>query len=107
MILTKNGESITTKFGKFAVGQKIVGNTVADEYEGLTGCITEIRTGEDRDTENETDDIYVCFEEPTDPELIKADFSESYGEPKTIDDIVLDMVIMAPEMLNGQAEEEQ
>ena len=104
MILEKFGESIKTEFGVFFVGQKVIGNTVACEYEGLTGYITEIRTGKDRDTENETEDLYVCFDEPADPELIKrveADFSEAYGVPKTIDEIALDLVIMAPEMLSA------
>jgi len=108
MILKNRGESIHTNCGYFDVGQKVIGNVEADEYEGLTGYITEIRTDEDRDTENETEDIYVCFDVPDDPELIKrveADFSESYGEPKTIDEIPLDMVIMAPDMLDAVPQE--
>ena len=104
MVLENYGQCVNTEFGIFMVGQKIIGNTVADEYEGLTGRITEIRTGDDRDTDNETEDIYVCFEIPDDPELVKrveADFSASYQEPKTIDEIPLDLVTMAPEMLTA------
>ena len=104
MILTKNGESINTKFGAFSVGQSVVGNIAADEYECLKGSIIEIRTGSDRDTENKTEDIYVCFDVPEDPAIIKkleAAFSEAYQEPKSIEDIPLDMVIMAPEMLTA------
>jgi hypothetical protein len=103
MILEKYGQGINTKFGSFMIRQKIIGNSVSGKYEGLTGHITEIRTGNDRDTDNETEDIYVCFDPPEDSVLIQkveAAFSESYQEPKTIEDIPLDLVIMAPEMLS-------
>lgn len=73
-----------------------------DDYSGLVGVITEIVDGDDKDTENETPDVYCCFDEPVDPDIIKEleeRFSDLYNEPKTIDDIILDSVIMDPDTL--------
>jgi len=104
MLLNKIFEKIEDNGKTFYVGQSIVANNVLLEYEGLSGHIKEIRTGEDKVTENETIDIHVCFEEPNEPERVKKleeDFSDLYDEPKTIDDIILDEVVMAPEMLES------
>lgn len=94
---------------EYRVGDRIIG-TDASEYEGLIGTITEIRDGEDKDTENETPDIYCDFEVPDSPEAIKRleeVFSNLYDEPKTVDDICLDLVIMAPEMIRHLDESEE
>ena len=101
MILNEHGQSFEYDGTTYAIGDVIIG-TDASEYEGLAGTIIEIRDGEDKETENETPDIYCSFEPPLLPEDVKAleeTFSELYQEPKTIEDIVLDMVIMAPEMI--------
>ena len=74
----------------------------ASEYRGLYGTITEIRDGSDRETENDTPDIYCCFEPPLFPKEIQEleqRFKELYQSPKKLDEITLDMVIMAPEMV--------
>lgn len=101
MILNKYGDTFQYDGIDYAIGDIIVA-TDASEYEGLVGRIIEIRDGADKDTENETPDIYCSFEVPLLAEDIKAleeTFSDLYEEPKTIDDIILDMVIMAPEMI--------
>lgn len=101
MILNKYGDTFQYDGIDYAIGDVIIG-TGASEYEGLVGRIIEIRDGADKDTENETPDIYCSFEVPVLAEDIKAleeTFSDLYEEPKTIDDITLDMVIMAPEMI--------
>ena len=101
MILNENGKSFEYDGIIYTIGDTIIG-TNASEYEGLIGTITEIRDGTDKETENETPDIYCSFEVPIFPEDVKhleETFSDLYDEPKTIDDIVLDMVIMAPEMV--------
>ena len=101
MILNENGKSIVYDGVTYSIGDVIIAND-ASEYEGLAGTIIEIRDGEDKETENETPDIYCSFEPPLLPEDVKAlekTFSDLYEEPKTIDDITLDMVIMAPEMI--------
>lgn len=85
----------------YVIGAPIVGMPES-EYEGLYGSIKEIRDGKDKETENETPDIYCSFEAPVLPCEVKElekKFSELYQEPKTIDDIALDLVIMAPEMI--------
>ena len=51
----------TRRYGN--IGDIIVA-TDASEYEGLVGRILEIRDGADKDTENETPDIYCSFEVP-------------------------------------------
>lgn len=102
MILNKSNEVFEYEGKKYRIGDKVVATDISDEYEGLIGHITEIRDGEDKDTENETPDIYCTFYEPVMPydiKQIEERFSESYGEPKTIEDIILDIVIMAPEMI--------
>lgn len=55
-----------------------------------------------KETENNTIDVYCRFDIPQETETVKLleeHFSGLYGHPKTIDDLALDMVIMAPDML--------
>mgnify|MGYP007127094237 FL=1 len=98
MIYEKNGEQVTADGYTFAVGERIMATN--SDYAGLKGYITEIRTGADKETENETDDVYCYFDFPESEEkvrLLEKHFSALYGEKKTRDDICLDSVIMAPE----------
>lgn len=107
MICTRNGEGIITEGVAFVVGQRIIATD--SDYVGLKGYITEIRTGTDKETENETNDIYCCFDIPEDKEeikLLEEHFSDLFQEKKTIDDISLDLVIMAPEELRRLGENE-
>lgn len=107
MICTNNGESITADGVTFAVGDRIIATD--SDYAGLKGYITEIRTGADKDTENETDDIYCCFDFPEKEEdirLLEEHFSELFGEEKTRNDIAIDLVIMAPDEIRKLAENE-
>ena len=101
MILQENGARFCVAGKIFAVGGRVMANKES-EYEGLFGTITEIRSGADRETENDTPDIYCDFEPPASEEMLReleARFSGLYGEIKTIDDISLDCVIMSPDML--------
>lgn len=85
----------------YAIGAAVMA-TEASEYRGLYGTITEIRDGADRETENDAPDIYCCFEPPLFPKEIQEleqRFTELYQSPKKLDEITLDMVIMAPEMV--------
>lgn len=98
MILNENGKSFEYDGITYTIGDAVIGTNVS-EYEGLVGVITEIRDGNDKETENETPDIYCSFEAPLLPEDVKAleeTFSDLYDEPKTMEDICLDMVIVAP-----------
>ena len=86
---------------EFRVGDMVVA-TSESPWEGLYGTITEIRDGDDRETENDTPDLYCEFLPPILLEEIRrleARFSELYGTEKHLEDITLDMVIMAPEMV--------
>lgn len=97
MIYTRNGETVTAEGKSFTVGERIIATD--SDYAGLKGYITEIRTGTDKETENETDDIYCSFDIPDDESeirLLEAHFSELFGEQKTIEDLPIDLVIMAP-----------
>ncbi len=101
MVLNQPNQEFVYNGQKYYIGQRIYG-TAESEYEGLFGSITEIRDGEDRETENETPDIYCSFDPPDMPcdiDKLEALFSDLYGEPKTLEDITLDLVIMAPEMI--------
>ena len=101
MILNRLGAEFEYEGVTYTIGGAVVG-TAESEYEGLYGRITAIYDGEDKETENETPDIYCEFDPPVMPHEVKAlekTFSDLYDQPKTLDDIVLDMVIMAPEMI--------
>lgn len=101
MIFQKQGAEFCYENRKYTIGEKIVANGES-EYEGLIGTITEIRTGTDKETENDTPDIYCHFAPPVLPgeiQKIEQRFSRLFGEKKTVRDLGLDLVIMAPEML--------
>lgn len=101
MILNKPGETFEYEGRKLMIGAQIIANGKS-AYEGLFGAITEIRDGKDKETENETPDIYCRFELPDTPyeiSMLETRFTDLCGTPKTIDDIALDLVIMSPEMV--------
>ena len=101
MIINQEGMRYTYNGMTYTVGAAVMA-TEASEYRGLYGTITEIRDGSDRETENDTPDIYCCFDPPLFQEEIrelKRRFTELYQSPKKLDEITLDMVIMAPEMV--------
>ena len=106
MILDRIGAAFYYEGKKYVIGEPILA-TDASEYEGLLGRILEIRDGVDKETDNEEPDIYCEFEEP----VLKSDIwkleqrmSGIYGERKTLEDISLDFVIMAPEMITTLSE---
>ena len=99
MIINQEGMRYTYNGMTYTVGAAVMA-TEASEYRGLYGTITEIRDSVDRETENDTPDIYCCFEPPLFPKEIQEleqRFSELYRMPKKLDEIALDMVIMVPE----------
>lgn len=101
MILNRPNEEFVYNGISYRIGDRIIG-TDSSEYHGLLGSITEIRDGDDKTTENETPDIYCRFDVPIlSYEILELEkrFSELYQCKKTIDDIALDEVIMAPEMI--------
>ena len=78
----------------YAIGAAVMA-TEASEYRGLYGAITEIRDGADRETKNDTPDIYCCFEPPLFQEEIRElerRFTELYQSPKKLDEITLDKI---------------
>lgn len=71
-------------------------------YAGLFGKIIEIRTDGNKETDNQAPDIYCEFYAPVFPEEVKRfenKVSLLYGKAKTLGDITLDRVVMAPEMI--------
>lgn len=98
-----NKNNVKTKCinGELQIGDLVL-STPEDEYSCLVGRVTDIKllSDPDRDTENDTDDVYVDFSESGYSEArvaeIKEMFTELYDEPKTMDDIPLDMAIIAP-----------
>ena len=102
MIYNKPNETFEYEGKKYKIGDEVVVTPVDEDYEGLIGIITEIRDGEDKDTDNETPDIYCNFFKPIIPhdiEQLEKRFSAIFQEPRKLDDINLDQVIMAPEMI--------
>lgn len=109
MIIKRMNEEFEYKGKIYKIGAPIVG-TDDSEYKGLFGRITEIRTDKDKLTDNETPDIYCSFDRPLLQQEIndvEARFSELYGEKKWIDDIILDEVILSPDMVKPLPESKQ
>ena len=86
---------------EYRVGDRIVANAESP-WEGLYGTIIEIRDGDDRDTENDTLELYCSFLPPIHPDEIsrvEKKFSAVRGAETAMENIPMDMVIMAPEMI--------
>lgn len=106
MIITNINDTLEYMGKQYYIGEEIVG-TSASMYEGLFGKIIEIRTGADKETDNQAPDIYCEFDAPIFPENIKRfenKVSLLYGKAKTLEDIALDRVAMAPEMIKSLAQ---
>lgn len=102
MVANKIGESVEFEGVTYTVGAAVSVNKTSD-YAGLAGKITEIATDDDMDTDNDYIDIYCDFDEPTDPEVIsklEKRFSHIYGNPRTMQDICLDGIVMAPDEIS-------
>lgn len=103
MVIKQTGNIYEYEGITYTIGERVYANGQSD-WEGLFGVITEIRTGHDKETENETPDIYCSFDVPVLPADVKEleeRFSDLYQEPKKMEDISLDEVIMAPEMIES------
>jgi len=98
-MIVKPGETFSFGGKKFTIGGEVWanGNSV---YARLFGSVTDIRDGADRETDNETPEIYCAFEVPeSDSETLEDRFPKLYGVQKALDGIPLDSVVMAPDML--------
>lgn len=101
MTINKQSDEFLYEEKIYRIGDRVIA-TDESEYEGLYGVITQICDGDDKDTDNDTPDIYCSFEKPEDKKKvveIEQRFSKAYGEEKKIDKLALDMVIMAPSMI--------
>ena len=101
MIINRIGAQFTYEGVTYTIGDKIFSNDTSD-FRGLFGYIKEIRTGDDRETDNDTPDFHCYFYPPFEPEAIaelESRFSHLYRSPKKLEDIALDEVIMAPDMI--------
>ena len=63
MIITKPKAEFLYEGETYRIGATVIANEKS-AYEGLVGEICEIRTGEDKETENETPEIFCRFEPP-------------------------------------------
>lgn len=70
-------------------------------YKGLTGFVLEVRAGEEKDTDNPYDDIYVSLDCPDDGTSISQNLISLFGVD-TIEEVALDIVIVDPSMLKKQ-----
>ena len=101
MILTEQGAKYETEGKTFVIGEPIY-VTEESDYKGLFGTVTEIRDGKDKETDNDTVDIYCTLDEPVlpfDKENLEKQFSELYGSTMSLENIALDFVILSPDML--------
>jgi hypothetical protein len=104
--IERTNPTVLTANGKVGVGDYVI--VAPDEdYGCLIGQVSAIdRLGtSEHDTENNTDDVHVNFTVFSYPPWQTRDYAEhfnelfGYGEYKNFDEIPLDDVIMAPEML--------
>ncbi len=101
MIINKKGEKFYFEGVEYVIGGDVIG-TEESAYSGLLGNIYEIRTYEDKETDNETPDLYCRFEAPiTNYDIAKLEktFSKLCGENKSLEEICIDSVIMSPQMV--------
>ena len=101
MIINEQGAKYETEGKTFVIGEPIYVTDESD-YKGLFGIVTEIRDGEDKETENDTVDIYCSLDEPVlpfDKEELEKRFSELYENKMSLENIALDLVILSPDML--------
>ena len=90
------------------IGQKVIANSLTP-YKGLLGEIIDIKIGDEKETDNEGDDIYVRFICPSDYKSCKElerRFSKLNRALITVDYIAFDEVIMFRDSLNFISEEE-
>ncbi len=98
MIYNKSGDSLEYKGKKYTVGEEIY-TTNKSIYKGMFGIIKEIRTGKDRETDNPYPDIYCSLDSPP----FEAEY-EALKQATGNEDVSLDMIIMAPEMIVAVSE---
>lgn len=101
MIFNRNGAAFTYDGITYTIGDTVIA-TGESAYEGLFGTILEIRTGNDKSTDNDTPDFHCEFIPPALPAEVVAletRFSALCRQKKELDEIALDEVIMAPEMI--------
>lgn len=110
MIYNHYGDRFIYNDKDYIVGETVISNNISD-YANLVGVITEIRTGDDRETENGTPDIYCDFKMPIHPQTadnLRKSVQKSYADNTPMDeiayDIVLDCVIMSPDMITTKRE---
>ena len=66
MIINKQGAKYDADGKIFVVGEPIYVTDDSD-YKGLFGIVTEIRDGKDKETDNDTVDIYCTLDKPVLP----------------------------------------
>lgn len=98
MIMNKRGEFFLYRGVIYRIGDRIIA-TEESEYAGLNGVILEIRDGADKDTENDTPDIYCSFEKPVLPSDIEKLEKRFCEQEMYLEEGVLESVIMAPKMI--------
>ena len=106
MILNKIGEALDFNGEVYRVGDMVMAKP-GNHYAGSMGVISEIRTENDKETENEFPDIYCRFNTPVSPETmpyIRKEFEDTHGFD-AIEDITSGPIIMAPNMLSVLSDE--
>ena len=87
MVIRKKGTVFCVDGKEFKIGGGVFANDES-EYMGLYGTVTEIRTDEDRETENDTPDIYCEFMPPDSVAMaaeLETRFSDLYRQDMEID----------------------
>lgn len=98
MIFNKPGEVYEHEGVQYTIGMTFRTSDNSD-YRGLSGIVWEIRDKEDMETDNLEPDLYCTLfppESPVEREKMEKHFSALYRMPKKLEEIPLDMVILAP-----------
>jgi hypothetical protein len=106
MVYNEYGQVVCTGEKTFTIGQGIQANENS-MFDGLVGCIFEIRTNENKDTDNEGADIYCEFDPYSLTGDKKSKFEEIINDCNTeddthleVDEYSLDCVIMDEDMID-------
>ncbi|MBQ8299845.1 MAG: hypothetical protein IJX99_08370 [Clostridia bacterium] len=93
MIYNKSNEIFEYEGKTYMIGEEIYVKSSA--YRGLIGKITEIHTGEDKETLNEEPDIYCDFYTP----MLLQDKESLKTMCGSLENVCFDGIIMSPEMI--------
>lgn len=101
MLLKNKGDAFVYDGTKFVIGERVIA-TSGSAYEGMIGRILQICEGNDKDTDNDTPDIYCSFDEPilkTHKKKAIKRLSQLWNDAVKLEDANVAQALMSPDMI--------